>query len=575
MTLKGSKAMTGREFQAGDVFVFELIENDTVIQRSRVVPAEGQEAEFSFAPITYTAAGKHTYTVRESAGIIKGIAYDAARYTVEVTVTADDEGKLHAAETILLDGQAVESIAFCNAYHATGTLALTAQKTVDGAEPTEEQTYEFVLTGNGIELEAKNEKGSIVFDALTFDETDVGKTYTYTMKEATESTELLKTDDTVYEIKVTVSDNGDGTLKLQPFITKNGNEARSILFNNQILAHLTISKKVVGAETDEAFNMIVRLYDADGAELTVAYDYSGDVTGQITSGGSIALTDGQSVTIKGLPDGTKYTVEEDGSKAYSTTVNGKAGTVAEGIATGSDSRVEFINTLETTTFSVTKVWEGADLGAIVLRIYANGELMEPQPEVIRADNVYTVTGLPKYDAEGDEIVYTAKEKGIEGYIRIYKNVAPYESETSRLYDGGTVINRPEKKVSFQIQKVWAGLEDGEVAPDITLTLYCNGEKMNTATPTPDSNGWYKYYNLPETIGGQPAVYTVVEELLDEFTTTYEDANGAPAETGVNGGKIINTKVPETGDTASLGLWVTMMGASAAMLAMLLRRRKVY
>ena len=338
---------------------------------------------------------------------------------------------------------------------------------------------------------------------------------------------------------------------------------------------LTISKKVEGLQTGEAFNMLVRFYDAQGNELTEAFAYTGDVTGTIASGGKIALKHGQSVTISGMPDGTKYTVEEEVSKAYSTTVNGDYATKAEGLLTGSNNRVDFVNTMETTTFSVTKIWEGADLGTIILTLYADGVVMEPQPEYIKIDDVYRYSKLPKYNADGELIVYAAKEKGIEGYIRIYDNVAPYEDVTKFVHNGGTIINRPEKKVSFQIRKVWTGLEDGETTPDITLTLYCNGEKIDMPTPTPDSKGWSKYYNLPTTHKGEAAVYTVLEDSLTGFTTRYELENGEAAELGVNGGTIINAKIPQTGDEAPLALWIGMMGMSGALLLMLQRRKRAF
>ena len=397
-----------------------------------------------------------------------------------------------------------------------------------------------------------------------------------TIEETTESTEQMIADDSVYEVTVSISDNGDGTLKVQPVITKDGVRVNGVVFENKQIGSLTISKKVEGVETDESFNMIVTLYDADGVELTGEYDYTGDVSGKITSGGTIALADGQTVSIKGLPEGSTYVVEEDVSGVYTTTVNGAAGTKTEGVVTGDTARVEFINTMETTTFSVTKVWEGADLGAISLILYANGEEIVPQPEVVRAGSLYTYYDLPKYDEDGNEIVYTAKERGIEGYIRIYKNVAPYEDETKRLYDGGTVINRAEKQVSFKVKKLWIGLAEGEEAPAITLTLLCNGEEMDVPTPTPDSDGWYKYYDLPKTVNGQPAVYTVVEAAMDGFSATYQLYTGEEAEYADNGGTITNTKIPQTGDNASLALWTTLMvGASAALLAMLLRRKKTH
>ena len=109
---------------------------------------------------------------------------------------------------------------------------------------------------------------------------------------------------------------------------------------------------------------------------------------------------------------------------------------------------------------------------------------------------------------------------------------------------------------------------------ITLTLYCNGEVMNVATPKP-KDGWYEYYDLPETYNGAPAVYTVVEEPLPGFTAAYKDANGQGVGNGVNGGTIVNSKIPDTGDRTPVGLAAGLVAASVIGLVLLLvwRRKK--
>ena len=149
--------------------------------------------------------------------------------------------------------------------------------------------------------------------------------------------------------------------------------------------------------------------------------------------------------------------------------------------------------------------------------------------------------------------------------------------TSFVHDGGTIINREVQEevheLSFKIRKVWTGVEATEEIPAITLTLYCNGEKLDVPTPKPDSDGWYRYYDLPKTVNGQIAVYTVEEVSIPGFTVTYKTASGEIVEEGVNGGEIINAKIPQTGDPATLGLWLALMGASAVLLTMLQRRRK--
>ena len=451
---------------------------------------------------------------------------------------------------------------------------LTANKMVNGETPTADQVYEFSLEGEGISLTAANEGESIVFDPIIYDAADVESTFTYTVRETTEGEGNLVTDVTVYTVEVAVIDNGDGTLSAVPAYQADGEAVSAVTFSNRILTKLEISKEVSGCETAETFGFTVHLYGKDGESLTETFAYQGDAAGVLTSGDTVRLGHGQKIVIEGLTPGTRYKVKEEIHPAFTTAVNGAYATEAEGILTEEDAAAAFVNTLVTTEFSVTKEWRGGEGGTIQLTLYANGEKLDPQPECIRDGNRYGYTGLQKYDEKGDLIVYTAKEKYMEGYKTMYVNIAPNKDVTNVLYDGATVINKKiEDVVEFKVQKVWEGLEEGEEAPMITLVLYCNGEETDYSTPDPDKNGYYKYSNLPAKAGGETAVYTVREKAVDGFVTTYTLANGNDADYADHGGVIINSRIPKTGDEAPLALWMALMGTSAALLLALRKRRR--
>ena len=567
----GTKTMNGKALEGKD-FTFVLTDADGK-EIETVINDKDGKIVFSAIQYKLEDAGKtFTYKVSEKNDGKKSVTYDDTVYTV--TVKVEDAGNGHLKVTA---SDNATKLNFTNSYEAKAILTMNAYKTVNGYKPSVNQVYDFVLLcDDGTEMKAQNKDEVITFGTIGFDEEDVGKTFIYTVKETTEANELLEVDAAIYQVAVTVVDNGDGNLKLETEILKDGKRANGVVFANTATATLAISKTVKGPGPDKAFDLKVTFIGVDGKELEGVYDYDGDVKGTITSGGVIALKDGQSVTIVGLPEGATYTVEENAGPAYTVTVNGKPIAKAEGTLVG-HGKLEFINTVEVTTFSVTKVWEGTDLGEITLTLYADGKQITPQPEVTREGNKYTYYNLPKYNEEGEEIVYSAKERGIDGYIRIYNNVEPYQDVTSFVHDGGTIINREVEEevheLSFKIHKVWTGVEATEEIPAITLTLYCNGEKLDVPTPKPDSEGWYRYYDLPKTVNGQIAVYTVVEEPIPSYTVTYKTASGEVVEEGVNGGEIINAKIPQTGDPATLGLWLALMGASAVLLTMLQRRRK--
>lgn len=90
---------------------------------------------------------------------------------------------------------------------------------------------------------------------------------------------------------------------------------------------LIISKTVTGngADTKKKFDFTVT-FDAAGS---YSYTGKGVADGTIQSGDKISLADGESITITGLPDGTKYQVTEAdySSERYTTTKTGDAGTI--------------------------------------------------------------------------------------------------------------------------------------------------------------------------------------------------------------------------------------------------------
>ena len=79
---------------------------------------------------------------------------------------------------------------------------------------------------------------------------------------------------------------------------------------------LTISKQVKSAIADVTapnaeFTFDITLTDVAGNQLAGTYNYEGDKKGDIENGaGEITLAHGQSITIKGLPEGAKYKVVE-------------------------------------------------------------------------------------------------------------------------------------------------------------------------------------------------------------------------------------------------------------------------
>ena len=98
---------------------------------------------------------------------------------------------------------------------------------------------------------------------------------------------------------------------------------------------LTVSKTVTGdlGDREKYFSFTVE-FTAEGS-----YSYTGSKSGTISSGGTVQLKHGQSITISGLPAGTSYSVTESGNTGYRVYTSGDVGK----IAANSTSTAKFTN----------------------------------------------------------------------------------------------------------------------------------------------------------------------------------------------------------------------------------------
>ena len=114
-----------------------------------------------------------------------------------------------------------------NAYKATGSVTLNLWKTLAARDLKDgELTFGLfdeqgnaVLDKNGKAITAKNAAdGTVTFPTLTYDQTNVGQTIIYVAKEIIPNKGQAGYDDTVvydtteWKFRVSVYDNGDGTL---------------------------------------------------------------------------------------------------------------------------------------------------------------------------------------------------------------------------------------------------------------------------------------------------------------------------------------------------------------------------
>ena len=215
--LEGTKVLKNKVLEA-EKYEFELKENGALVSTAKNDAA----GKITFPVITYTEAGKHTYTITEKAGSgDDGVAYDPNAYEVTVDVKDNGEGKLVATVTGL------DNLTFVNVYTAKPTKAtITATKALNGSTLKDDQ-FEFELKeGAKVVGTAKNKAdGTITFEDITY--TEVGEhEYTVTEKAGTEAG--ITYDSKSYTVKVKVTDNGQGQLEAK--VTGDGD---NVIFTNK------------------------------------------------------------------------------------------------------------------------------------------------------------------------------------------------------------------------------------------------------------------------------------------------------------------------------------------------------
>lgn len=242
---------------AGETFTTkqgETVGDDNASHAEIAVLDTAAEAKFTQAD----AGDTYTYTVKETAGSDEGVTYDDTEYTVTITTADDGKGGIKVTTTVTDGADYNESyvydnddatenqtavVPFTNTYKATGELggngavSIKATKTLTN-RPMVDGEFTFNVTdaaddSNTVVATGTNAAdGTITFDAIGYsvdqmlEDVDNGlatpsvvdgkDTFTYTYK-VTEDTANL--DDGVsaidaagFQITVTVTDNGDGTL---------------------------------------------------------------------------------------------------------------------------------------------------------------------------------------------------------------------------------------------------------------------------------------------------------------------------------------------------------------------------
>ena len=285
-------------------------------------------------------------------------------------------------------------------YSAAGTYMLTAQKKVFAkgtqveleryanlfrirvTSPDDPNLTKRVAAGGNVTVEEnavfvqadENGKFDLTMNYATIPETGwtqrdwEGMTYTYQIEEVnTPAFDGVTYDKTKYTVTVTLEDDGQG--HLTPKAEISGGEDGSIVLKNKLARrNLTISKTTAGNAvlSDDAFTVKIRLSRNDIVPVDGDYpmdDGAAETTLTVKNGeATLTIRDGQTVTIKEIPVGTAYTVEETDERAQGYNIDASAYTSGGSgmLATDKEARVELKNVRNAGSLAIRKKIEGKD-----------------------------------------------------------------------------------------------------------------------------------------------------------------------------------------------------------------------
>ena len=235
------KSVDGRDLKPGE-FTFVMFENGKVEFDANGDPvnpiavatndADGNVYFGTDGKMTFSQIGTYEYDIVEVKGSLGGMTYDSTIYDLVVEITDAGNGEL-VSNYYFLDS-VEKQVTFKNTYTVAPTeVVIEGRKTLEvlsGAKGLHagDYTFELYLGADKIAQTKNLEGGNFRFDAIKYDQEDIGKTYTYTVKEQIPDDAVNNVQNGVtystkaFEVTVTIEDKGDGTITAK--VTGNGAE---------------------------------------------------------------------------------------------------------------------------------------------------------------------------------------------------------------------------------------------------------------------------------------------------------------------------------------------------------------
>lgn len=470
----------------GGEFTFDLYEGDlTADQLKGKQPIQtaknGEDGTVTFPAINYTKAGEYKYTIVEQKGDLSHVVYDDAVHHAVVKVV-DNAGQLEASVTYD-DGKTVAPT-FTNTYTAKGSVELTATKIVAVAPGF---THDTKLKGGEYTFELKDADGKVLGTTTNkadgtvkftrkFTLSNLGgaasKDFTYTIAEkpGTEPGMVYDTHALIY--KVTVADDGTGSLTATPQVTSGDKTFTNTYHPKETSVTLKATKRFTGGELAGG-DFTFQLLDKDGNVIqTVQNDKDGKVAFQAISYDTPGDHD---YTIKEVAGNDPTVVYDTKDVKVHIKVSDEKGELkATATYDGEADVPTFTNSKPTTdvTVEATKILTGKDLTA----------------------DAFTF-GL--YDQAGNEVAKGTNDRGGKVELAVKNlNLGEYDYTLKEEKAGQTVdgvaYDAKEVKVHVKVEqnqgdnnktKVTVTYDGAATAPTFNNTYDAKGSVILTATKT--------------------------------------------------------------------------------------------
>lgn len=266
ISLSGKKILRGRNIKANEFLIYGTCKdvNANTTSNPAIYGRVGTDGVITFDDIEYDQnddGKEYVYTFYENEPNTNpgGLTYSDEVYTMTVSIVDNGAGKLDITKTIVnKEGKSVDSLDFVNIYDASASIKFKANKVLKGRD-IEAGQFEFdILEGDKVVSSGSNDaKGDIAFAEINYyidgSENGVDEnigTHNYVVKERVPDPVLAgyTYSNKTYNVKVVVSDNGDGTLK--------------VVVTGADVKEGSVTYDITKADTDEA--TFINKYEAKG-----------------------------------------------------------------------------------------------------------------------------------------------------------------------------------------------------------------------------------------------------------------------------------------------------------------------